>query len=143
MGLKKGSVLILLTRDQSQFQPFSINSPHAPIMARINRLCQNMSSNSVTLINRKKKSGRSVPIVESRYRKRLIIIDHSGHDTTELELFLEHDKVYDGTVMILSHYPFLKTLFPSFLHHVCLQFLYPTNFLVRECFSLLVTIVLQ
>ena len=38
----------------------------------------------------------------------------------------------------LSHYPFLKTLFPSFLHHHCLQFLYPTNFLVRECFSLLV-----
>ena len=39
----------------------------------------------------------------------------------------------------LSHYPFLKTLFPSFLHHLCLQFLYPTNFLVRECFSLLVS----
>ena len=39
----------------------------------------------------------------------------------------------------LSHYPFLKTLFPSFLHHHCLQFLYPTNFLVRECFSLLVS----
>ena len=38
----------------------------------------------------------------------------------------------------LSHYPFLKTLFPSFLHHLCLQFLYPTNFLVRECFSLLI-----
>ena len=35
----------------------------------------------------------------------------------------------------LSHYPFLQTLFPSFLHHLCLQFLYPTNFLVRECFS--------
>ena len=41
---------------------------------------------------------------------------------------------------ILSHYPFLKILFPSFLHHHCLQFLYPTNFLVRECFSLLVKI---
>ena len=26
----------------------------------------------------------------------------------------------------------------SYLHHLCLQFLYPTNFLVRECFSLLV-----
>ena len=38
----------------------------------------------------------------------------------------------------LSHYPFLKTMFPSFLHHHYLQFLYPTNFLVRECFSLLV-----
>ena len=32
----------------------------------------------------------------------------------------------------LSH---VSTLFPSFLHHLCLQFLYPTNFLVRECFS--------
>ena len=42
----------------------------------------------------------------------------------------------------LSHYPFLKTLFPSFLHHHCLQFLYPTNFLVRECFSLLVSSIL-
>ena len=39
----------------------------------------------------------------------------------------------------LSHFPFPKTLFPSFLHHHCLQFLYPINFLVRECFSLLVT----
>ena len=39
---------------------------------------------------------------------------------------------------ILSHFSFPKTLFPSFLHHLCLQFLYPTNFLVRECFSLLV-----
>ena len=38
----------------------------------------------------------------------------------------------------LSHFPFPKTLFPSFLHHHCLQFLYPTNFLVREWFSLLV-----
>ena len=38
----------------------------------------------------------------------------------------------------LSHYPFLKILFPSFLYHHCLQFQYPTNFLVRECFSLLV-----
>ena len=38
----------------------------------------------------------------------------------------------------LFHFPFHKTLFPSFLHHFCLQFLYPTNFLVRECFSLLV-----
>ena len=37
----------------------------------------------------------------------------------------------------LSHFSFPKTLFPSFLHHHCLQFLYPTNFLVRECFSLL------
>ena len=36
----------------------------------------------------------------------------------------------------LSHFSFPKTLFPSFLHHLCLQFLYPTNFLVRECFSL-------
>ena len=76
------------------------DTPHAPIMARVDRLCRNMSSNSVTLINRKKKSGRSIPIVESRYRKRLIIIDHSGNDATELELFREHDKVYDGTVMI-------------------------------------------
>ena len=40
----------------------------------------------------------------------------------------------------LSHFPFPKTLFPSFLHQHCLQFLYPTNFLVRECFSLLVDI---
>ena len=39
----------------------------------------------------------------------------------------------------LSHFPFPNTLFPSFLHHLCLQFLYPTNFLVRECFSLLVS----
>ena len=39
----------------------------------------------------------------------------------------------------LSHFSFPKTLFPSFLHHLCLQFLYPTNFLVRECFSLLVS----
>ena len=38
----------------------------------------------------------------------------------------------------LSHFSFPKTVFPSFLHHLCLQFLYPTNFLVRECFSLLV-----
>ena len=38
----------------------------------------------------------------------------------------------------LSHFTFLKTLFPSFLHHFCLQFLYPTKFLVKECFSLLV-----
>ena len=36
----------------------------------------------------------------------------------------------------LSYYPFLKTLFPSFLPHHCLQFTYPANFLVRECFSL-------
>ena len=37
--------------------------------------------------------------------------------------------------------PFSQNLvtFPSFLHHHCLQFLYPTNFLVRECFSLLVS----
>ena len=41
---------------------------------------------------------------------------------------------------LLSHFSFPKTLFPSFLHHLCLQFLYPTNFLVRECFSLLVYI---
>ena len=34
----------------------------------------------------------------------------------------------------LYHFPFPKTLFPSFLHHHCLQFLYPTNCLVRECF---------
>ena len=39
----------------------------------------------------------------------------------------------------LSHYLFVKTLFPSYLHHNCLQFLYPTNFLVRECFSVLVS----
>ena len=38
----------------------------------------------------------------------------------------------------LSHFSFPKTLFPFFLHHHCLQFLYPTNFFVRECFSLLV-----
>ena len=33
-----------------------------------------------------------------------------------------------------------KTLFTSFLHHLCLglQFLYPINFLVRDCVSLLV-----
>ena len=42
----------------------------------------------------------------------------------------------------LSHFSFSKTLFPSFLHHLCLQFLYPTNFLVRECFSLLVIIIM-
>ena len=40
---------------------------------------------------------------------------------------------------ILYHSSFPKTLFPSFIHHLCLQFLYPTNFLVRECFSLLVS----
>ena len=39
----------------------------------------------------------------------------------------------------LFHFSFPKTLFPSFLHHFYLQFLYPTNFLVRECFSLLVS----
>ena len=52
------------------------------------------------------------------------------------------NKIFEKRVMLnigfLSHYPFLKILFPSFLHHHCLQFLYPTNFLVRECFSLLV-----
>ena len=31
----------------------------------------------------------------------------------------------------LCHFSFPKTLFPSFLHHLCLQFLYPTTFLVR------------
>ena len=36
---------------------------------------------------------------------------------------------------ILSHFSFPKTLFPFFLHHLCLQFLYLANFLVRECFS--------
>ena len=41
---------------------------------------------------------------------------------------------------ILSHFSFPKHLFRSFLHYHCLQFLYPTNFLVRECFSLLVYI---
>ena len=41
-------------------------------------------------------------------------------------------------IEFLSHFPFPQTLFPSFLHHRWLQFLYPTNFLVRECFSLLV-----
>ena len=39
----------------------------------------------------------------------------------------------------LSHFSFLKTLFPSFLHHLCIQFLYPTNILVSESFSLLVS----
>ena len=43
-------------------------------------------------------------------------------------------------VGLLSQFSFPKTLSPSFLHHLCLQFLYPTNFLVRECFSLLVKI---
>ena len=42
------------------------------------------------------------------------------------------------SIGFLSHFSFPKTLFLSFLHHLCLQFLYPTNFLVRECFSLLV-----
>ena len=43
----------------------------------------------------------------------------------------------------LSHYPFLKALFRSFWHHHCLQFLYPTNFLVRERFSLLLNTACQ
>ena len=34
----------------------------------------------------------------------------------------------------LSHFSFPKTLFPSFLHHLCLQFLYPTNFLGQRMF---------
>ena len=44
-----------------------------------------------------------------------------------------------GSVGFLSHFSFPKTLFPPFLHHLYLQFLYSTNFLVRECFSLLVS----
>ena len=40
---------------------------------------------------------------------------------------------------ILYHFSFPKTLFSSFLHHHCLQFPYPTNFLVRKCFPLLVS----
>ena len=40
--------------------------------------------------------------------------------------------------IFVSFFFFPKTLFASFLHNPCLQFLYPTNFLVRECFSLLV-----
>ena len=43
----------------------------------------------------------------------------------------------------LSHFSFPETLFPSFLHHLCLQFLYPTNFLIRECFCLLVSTILN
>ena len=34
----------------------------------------------------------------------------------------------------LSHYPFLKTMFPSFLHHHCLQFLYPPSFSLENVF---------
>ena len=73
----------------------------------------------------------------------------SGSSTRTLPLSLACPLLYLARVNVtepkevlnigfLSHYPFLKTLFPSFLHHHCLQFLYPTNFLVRECFSLLV-----
>ena len=36
-------------------------------------------------------------------------------------------------------FSFLRTFFLSFLHYLCLQILYPTNFLIRECFSLLVS----
>ena len=39
----------------------------------------------------------------------------------------------------LCNFSFPKTLFPSFLHHLYFQFLYPTHFLVIECFSLLVS----
>ena len=54
-------------------------------------------------------------------------------------LYLAHVNIAEPKEVLnigfLSH---LTTLFPSFLHHHCLQFLYSTNFLIRECFSLLV-----
>ena len=34
----------------------------------------------------------------------------------------------------LSHFSFLKTLFPSILHHLCLQFLYPPTFSLENVF---------
>ena len=58
-------------------------------------------------------------------------------------LYLAHVNVTEPKEVLnigfLSHFSFPKTLFYSFLHHHYLQFLYPTHFLVRECFSLLVS----
>ena len=52
----------------------------------------------------------------------------------------EPKEVLNINFKFLYHILFPKTLFPSFIHHLFLQFLYPTNFLVRECFSLLVAL---
>ena len=41
--------------------------------------------------------------------------------------------------MIFVSFFFSQALFPSFLYHLCLQFLYLSVFFVRECFSLLVS----
>ena len=40
----------------------------------------------------------------------------------------------------VSHFHFPKTSFPYFLHHLCLQFLYPITFLIEECFPLVICI---
>ena len=58
-------------------------------------------------------------------------------------LYLAHVNVTEPKEVLnigfLSHFSFPKPLLFSFLHHHLLQFLYPTNFLVRECFTLLVS----
>ena len=60
-----------------------------------------------------------------------------------LALLLVQLHLHVLNIGFLSHYPFPKTLFCCFLHHFCLQFLYPTNFLVRERFSLLFPIIVD
>ena len=56
------------------------------------------------------------------------------------QIYLAHVNVTEVlNIGFLSHFSFPKPLFSSFLHHHCLQFLYPTNFLISECFSLLVS----
>ena len=96
---------VLARSTSTELPGTSINSSttlHSPIMAHVDRLCRSMNSNTVSLISRKNKGNirRSHPTVESKYRKRIIIIDYPGNDTSELELFSEYDKLYDGTVMI-------------------------------------------
>ena len=83
-------------------------STHDSIVAGVSRLVNNLQSNTVTMIDRRKKNGHGIKkfkqVLEHKFRKKLILLDYQGA-SDEIETFSESDKLYDGTVEISTIMP--------------------------------------
>ena len=119
------------------FEPQHIRElpdPKGPLAACIPTNAIRFANNEVAKAQQKQPWGRYYRVIPYIY-----IYKHSltrklvGYRNWR-QLWYKKLNVTEAKYRMLSHYPFLKTLFPSFYHHHCLKFLYPTNFLVRECF---------